>query len=115
MICTSDVNFFCIYAAGDFGLDGCRRKIIKPSHFVMEIKDSIFHHKIKLFRVCLILIILSGFLFLLSRVLLLQNISCFYLIEDTRLGFYVFFLFFYAIHCVLSHPPYCKKSDSFEG
>jgi hypothetical protein len=107
--------FVFIYAAGDFGLDSCRRKIIKPSNFVMEIKDSIFHHKINLFKVCLILIILSGFLFLLSRVLLLKNISCFYLIEDKRLGFYAFFLFFYAIHCVLSHPPDFKKSDSFEG
>jgi hypothetical protein len=64
-------------------------KIIKRSHFVMEIKDSIIHHKINLFRICLILIVLSGFLFLLSPVLLRQDISRFYLTEFTRLGFYV--------------------------
>lgn len=64
-------------------------KIIKRSHFVMEIKDSIIRHKINLFRICLILIVLSGFLFLLSPVLLRQDISRFYLTEFTRLGFYV--------------------------
>jgi len=115
MISTSNIIiiiFFCIYAAGDFGLGSCRHK--NYSNFVMEIKDSIFHQTINLFRVCLFLIIFAGLLFLLSLILLRQNISWFYLIEDAQLEFYVLFLFFYAVHCVLSHPLYCKKSDSFE-
>lgn len=106
--------FFAFMLLGILGWIAVGTKIIKWYHFVMEIKDSIFHHTINLFRVCLILIIFSGFLFLLSRVLLRQNISWFYFIEGKQLEFDVLFSFFYAFHWVFSHPLYYRKSDGFE-